>query len=259
MDNIESIHHPSPSIDTIHRRTHHHRIASSSIIIMKLNITLLSVTLATAGCCSAFALSPGRQAATSNHRVGSGGFDKAAFVRPDAAAPFASSTTALHSTSAVAAAGSSDNTGAGIVQSTRGGGAASATTPFGLDIPLLAYFGLWYLGNYYYNITNKLALKAVGGAGGFPLTISTLQLGIGSLYGLFLWLAPDAREKPKITLDDVSTVSVYVALIISLNLGLSIREEFHCCNDESATTDCCCCCCLIYHPCLLTRLARHAS
>ncbi|KAL7426773.1 hypothetical protein ACHAXH_000636 [Discostella pseudostelligera] len=170
---------------------------------MKLNITLLSVTLATAGCCSAFALSPGRQAATSNHRVGSGGFDKAAFVRPDAAAPFASSTTALHSTSAVAAAGSSDNTGAGIVQSTRGGGAASATTPFGLDIPLLAYFGLWYLGNYYYNITNKLALKAVGGAGGFPLTISTLQLGIGSLYGLFLWLAPDAREKPKITLDDI--------------------------------------------------------
>ncbi len=168
---------------------------------MKLNITLLSVTLATAGCCSAFALSPGRHAATSSSRVGSGGFDnKAAFVRPDAS-PFSSSstmaTTALQSTSSAGDESSS------IVQSTRGGAAAVAS---GIDIPLLAYFGLWYLGNYYYNITNKLALKAVGGASGFPLTISTLQLGIGSLYGLFLWLAPDAREKPKITLDDVSNV-----------------------------------------------------
>lgn len=169
---------------------------------MKLNITLLSVTLATAGCCSAFALSPGRHAATSN-RVG-GGFDnKAAFVRPDAT-PF----TALHSTSA----DGDSSTSTSIVQSTRGGAAAAAAAPLGIDIPLLAYFGLWYLGNYYYNITNKLALKAVGGASGFPLTISTLQLGIGSLYGLFLWLAPDARAKPKITLDDVSTYYLTVTI-----------------------------------------------
>ena len=34
------------------------------------------------------------------------------------------------------------------------------------------------------------------------MAISSLQLGVGSLYGLFLWLAPDAREKPKITMDD---------------------------------------------------------
>ena len=245
LANRSIIHHPAITIDTIitdHRRRTHPP-SSSIIIIMKLNITLLSVTLATAGCCSPFALSPGRQAATSNHRVvGSGGFDKAAFVRPDAAAPFASSTTTLHSTSAVAAASSSgDNTSsAGIVQSTRGGGSA-ATSPFGIDIPLLAYFGLWYLGNYYYNITNKLALKAVGGASGFPLTISTLQLGIGSLYGLFLWLAPDAREKPKITLDDVSvydtacTVTLCCLWILSLILGLSIRDEYHYCIDETAT------------------------
>lgn len=33
-----------------------------------------------------------------------------------------------------------------------------------------------YLGNYYYNITNKLALKAAGGSTGFPLTIATLQV-----------------------------------------------------------------------------------
>jgi solute carrier family 35 protein E1 len=177
---------------------------------MKLNITLLSVTLATAGCCSAFALSPGRHTATSSSRVGSGGFvdnNKAAFVRPNAS-PFSSSST-MTTTALQSASASSESSS--IVQSTRGGSAA-ASTPFGIDIPLLAYFGLWYLGNYYYNITNKLALKAVGGASGFPLTISTLQLGIGSLYGLFLWLAPDARQKPKITLDDVSNECVIIVV-----------------------------------------------
>ena len=66
----------------------------------------------------------------------------------------------------------------------------------GLDIPLLAYFFFWYLGNYYYNISNKTALKAAGGALGYPMTISTLQLGVGSLYALFLWAAPDARSPP---------------------------------------------------------------
>lgn len=54
-----------------------------------------------------------------------------------------------------------------------------------------------------YNITNKLALNAAGGKTGFPMAISTLQLGVGSLYGLFLWLAPDGRKRPTITFDDV--------------------------------------------------------
>ena len=70
-------------------------------------------------------------------------------------------------------------------------------------MPLLAYFFFWYLGNYYYNIANKTALKAAGGALGFPMTISTLQLGVGSLYAMFLWLAPDARSFPKITPKDI--------------------------------------------------------
>ena len=177
---------------------------------MKLNITLLSLTLATAGCCSAFALSPGRNAATTSMASSS----KAAFVRPDVAAFQSMSTTttttalqsaasASSSTSAMATSSGSSSSADNVLQTARGGAA-----PFGIDIPLLAYFGLWYLGNYYYNITNKLALKAVGGASGFPLTISTLQLGIGSLYGLFLWLAPDAREKPKITFDDVSRLII---------------------------------------------------
>ncbi|KAJ1492961.1 triose-phosphate transporter family-domain-containing protein [Baffinella frigidus] len=71
-----------------------------------------------------------------------------------------------------------------------------------IDFQLIAYFFLWYLGNYFYNITNKLALKAAGGASGFPMTISTLQLGVGVVYALFLWFAPDARKFPKVTLDD---------------------------------------------------------
>jgi solute carrier family 35, member E1 len=90
------------------------------------------------------------------------------------------------------------------VAETRGGGKeVAAKTSGGIDFPLLIYFALWYLGNYYYNITNKLCLNAAGGKTGFPMTIASLQLGVGSLYGLFLWLAPDARKKPTITKDDI--------------------------------------------------------
>ena len=45
--------------------------------------------------------------------------------------------------------------------------------------------------------------KASGGAAGFPMTISCLQLGVGMLYALFLWAAPDARPTPKVTLKDI--------------------------------------------------------
>jgi len=83
--------------------------------------------------------------------------------------------------------------------STSGG----STSKFGIDIPLMLYFLFWYVGNYYYNITNKLALKAAGGSAGFPMMISGLQLAVGCLYGLFLWVAPDARSAPSITLDDI--------------------------------------------------------
>mmetsp|Transcript_16539 Transcript_16539/g.25011 ORF Transcript_16539/g.25011 Transcript_16539/m.25011 type:complete len:247 (+) Transcript_16539:153-893(+) len=85
----------------------------------------------------------------------------------------------------------------------RGGAAAATESSGGIDVGLLIYFALWYVGNYYYNITNKLALKAAGGKTGFPMSISSLQLGVGMLYGIFLWLAPDAREKPSITKDDL--------------------------------------------------------
>jgi solute carrier family 35 protein E1 len=35
------------------------------------------------------------------------------------------------------------------------------------------------------------------------MTISSLQLGIGCIYGMFLWLVPDGRERPKITMQDI--------------------------------------------------------
>ena len=154
---------------------------------MKLNITLC---LALAGACSAFALTPG----TSTRGCGASSVmiphnkPSAAFVQYPQPT---SSNTALSDAAASTAASSNE------AINTRGGGAG------GIDFALMTYFALWYLGNYYYNITNKLALKATGGAAGFPMTISALQLGIGSLYGIFLWLAPDAREKPKVTMDDI--------------------------------------------------------
>ena len=72
-----------------------------------------------------------------------------------------------------------------------------------MEISLIVYLALWYLGNYYYNISNKTALKAAGGALGYPMTISTLQLGVGSIYALFLWAAPDARSFPKVNTKDI--------------------------------------------------------
>jgi len=91
----------------------------------------------------------------------------------------------------------------GQAMESRGGEAAATEKSGGPDIGLILYFLFWYVGNYYYNITNKLALKASGGKTGFPMAISSLQLGIGMLYGIFLWLAPDAREKPTVTKDDL--------------------------------------------------------
>lgn len=48
-----------------------------------------------------------------------------------------------------------------------------------------------------------MALKAAGGKTGFPMTISALQLGVGCIYALYLWVAPDARKPPKVTRADI--------------------------------------------------------
>lgn len=84
------------------------------------------------------------------------------------------------------------------------GGVVEGTSSKNFDVGLIIYIGLWYLGNYFYNITNKLALNAAGGKNGFPMTISSMQLLVGSIYGIFLWVAPDARGKPNITVADVA-------------------------------------------------------
>ena len=72
-----------------------------------------------------------------------------------------------------------------------------------VDVPLLTYFFFWYVGNYYYTLSNKRALVAGGGKNGYPMTISTLQLGVGVLYALFAWVAPDMRAAPSVTMDDI--------------------------------------------------------
>ena len=52
--------------------------------------------------------------------------------------------------------------------------------------------------------TDKLALKAAGGKAGFPMTISTMQLGVGVLYALFAWIAPEMRDTPAPTIEDLT-------------------------------------------------------
>ena len=81
--------------------------------------------------------------------------------------------------------------------------AAPSKSGGGVDVALLSYFAFWYLGNYFYTISNKLALNAAGGKKGFPLTISTMQLGVGVLYALYCWVAPDLRSQPRTTSSDL--------------------------------------------------------
>ena len=64
-----------------------------------------------------------------------------------------------------------------------------AAAPGGFDYSLMLYFVFWYVGNAIYNMYNTMALKAVGGKhSGLTMTVSTLQLGICTLYAGLLWL-----------------------------------------------------------------------
>jgi len=84
------------------------------------------------------------------------------------------------------------------------------------SVALLLFFVFWYVGNIYYNQYNKMALDAVGGkTGGLTMTVSTMQLGVCSIYALLLWLiglnpikicglqVPDKMKLPKITISDL--------------------------------------------------------
>ena len=84
------------------------------------------------------------------------------------------------------------------------------------SVALALCFAFWYVGNAFYNQYNTLALAAVGGKyGGLTMTVSTMQLGVCTLYALVLWLArfnpiklcglqmPEEMRFPKMTLGDV--------------------------------------------------------
>jgi len=160
-----------------------------------MKITSLAILSVVAASSSAFGLNGGAKnvlARTSTRSVGA--FQKTTLVQPVdiQGNRISSSTVSLNDVSDAIAV--------------RGGGSSAAEAApekKGFDVGLTAYFFLWYLGNYLYNITNKLALNAAGGKVGFPMTLSSLQLGIGALYGIFLWLAPDARKKPTVTTKDI--------------------------------------------------------
>jgi len=111
--------------------------------------------------------------------------------------------------------------------SAEGAAPAEAKKGMGIDVVLMAYFFFWYLGNYYYNITNKVALVQAGGAAGYPFTIATVQLGVGAIWGLLLWGYPDTRKLPQITFDDFKknlpvafcSAGAHMASVFALSAG----------------------------------------
>mmetsp|Transcript_15727 Transcript_15727/g.28615 ORF Transcript_15727/g.28615 Transcript_15727/m.28615 type:complete len:400 (-) Transcript_15727:157-1356(-) len=162
---------------------------------MKVTPTLIAVTLC-ASAVSAFGLQG--HAANVAKKVSGGSAGPFATGNKAMVQPIDLSGNRMSSSGSIAL--KSEAAAGGDAAKVRGGAAAALS---GIDIPLMLYFLFWYVGNYYYNITNKMALTAAGGSAGFPMTISSLQLGVGCIYGIFLWLAPDAREKPTITFDDI--------------------------------------------------------
>jgi solute carrier family 35 protein E1 len=84
------------------------------------------------------------------------------------------------------------------------------------SLALLLFFVFWYVGNAFYNQYNTMALSAAGGKyGGLTMTVSTMQLGVCTLYAMVLWLAkmnpiklcglqaPDDMKFPKLTGADI--------------------------------------------------------
>lgn len=111
-----------------------------------------------------------------------------------------------------------------------------STTPMsGAEkVKLMVLFALWYLGNYYYNIYNKVALNEAGGKDGpFPYTVATAQLGIGFVWAIATWtltinpITFGRQIMPKLSFSDcvsVSGVSVFSAFahlgsVITMNAG----------------------------------------
>lgn len=99
---------------------------------------------------------------------------------------------------------------------------------------LLTLFALWYVGNYYYNIYNKVALNEGGGKDGpHAYTIAAAQLAVGFVYALLTWLftmnpiTMSRQLMPKLSVKDcisVSGVAVWSAFahlgsVLCMNAG----------------------------------------
>eukprot|EP00316_Scyphosphaera_apsteinii_P023604 CAMPEP_0119320946 /NCGR_PEP_ID=MMETSP1333-20130426/53983_1 /TAXON_ID=418940 /ORGANISM="Scyphosphaera apsteinii, Strain RCC1455" /LENGTH=333 /DNA_ID=CAMNT_0007327789 /DNA_START=17 /DNA_END=1018 /DNA_ORIENTATION=+ len=87
--------------------------------------------------------------------------------------------------------------------------------PEGASVMLFSCFTFWYLGNYYYNIFNKLSVVEAGGKdSGLMFLTATAQLVVGALYALAVWLVghnPITFSKqpvPKLTQQDVVGITV---------------------------------------------------
>ena len=92
----------------------------------------------------------------------------------------------------------------------------------------------WYVGNAFYNQYNTQALGAVGGKyGGLTMTVSTMQLGVCTLYALVLWVVsvnpiklcglqtPERMKVPKITKSDiVATLPVGFCSAVAHSAGV---------------------------------------
>jgi len=64
----------------------------------------------------------------------------------------------------------------------------------------LLVFALWYVGAFYYNNYNKVLAKSTGAL--FPITIATMQLGVGFIYALLTWMVPNGRQRPSMSFKD---------------------------------------------------------
>ena len=84
-----------------------------------------------------------------------------------------------------------------------------------------------------FHTTDKLCLNAAGGKAGFPLTVSTMQLGVCTLYALVLWVVsvnpiklcglqtPERMKVPKITKSDlVATLPVGFCSAVAHSAGV---------------------------------------
>ena len=108
------------------------------------------------------------------------------------------------------------------------------------SVALLLFFLFWYVGNAFYNQYNTLALAAVGGKyGGLTMTVSTMQLGVCSVYALILWLAKvnpinlcglqmaEAMTFPKLTMADIkATIPVGFCSAAAWPCFIALRFDF---------------------------------